>query len=640
MESSDITYDQIVQFLQKEQVSEINHTEIVRLILQCLQERRVFSYEDLLTLLYRLHGKPFVLKNHFYMKSLFARVIPPQMTYKTARQIAKSQSNAVHSVTMCAATPHYNILHVTPLYEMIHKFSVNVVSPLIQESPLKSFFIHTKNREAVLQRSLKNGSNMIFTFAFNDCTRIRGNTAGMVKYDEYQNFDASFEPIINQVTSAVNSDLDLSDAEAVQNANSACIMRFGTPLTFENGLEQAWQESSQAEWAILCDHCGKLNIPSLKEDLDKMMGPMLRTEPVTPETPGLVCAKCGGYLFTRNGRWLHRIPERRNSHAGYHVPQCITPLYCENPKKWTELQQLRINRNKMSEAQFYNECCGESFDHGAKLISVTDLRTAAVLEPRTDHQTHMKNIIANRYIDWGLGVDWGGGGMSGISKTAVAVGGLRSDGIVEVFAGQRLHEPNAFDLEATRVKDVFLQYRAQFVAMDFHGSGNRLRYDRQLKTGLPFDKIYPISYTRVGNSDVVKHVFADRKEGIPEHFQANKTRSFLILSHLIQSLRVRFFKYDYVSRENPGLLNDFTALAEDRVELKQAGEVYTVVHAREIGPDDFANAVNYLVCGLFIRRGYWPDVGAVTTVADLTPEQQMRIDPKAWRDEGLGWFYE
>jgi len=236
-----------------------------------------------------------------------------------------------------------------------------------------------------------------------------------------------------------------------------------------------------------------------------------------------------------------------------------------------------------------------------------------------------------------MGIDWGGGGLKGISKTAFAFAGLRSDGVIEVFSGFRSQTPNNFNLEANRARDIAYTYGCRFSAMDFHGPGNRLRWDKLLETGFPKSMTMPISYTRVGNGAVARLVPEDRKERIPAHIQLNKARSFLMLSQLIRSGRIRFFRYDYKNKEYPGLLHDFTALAEDRVKMKQKGEIYTVIHVPAIGPDDFADAVNYVVCGLYQRHGSWPDTGSIMTVADLTPEQQAAIDPK-YRDENIDWF--
>jgi hypothetical protein len=628
-----------LNYLKNLEITEINYTEAVRRILNLLQDRKLYYLDTILPLMFRLNGSPLTLLNHFPMRPLFNRVLPGQITYKTGRQVAKSYSNAVQSILIAGTTPYYNILHVTPLFEMIRKFSANYVAPLIETSPVKGLFVHTHCNKSILQRSFRNGSNLIFTFAFNDCTRVRGNTARAIKYDEYQSLDASFEPIINQVVAAINAGVDTQDREAVASVDMPCIMRFGTPLTLENGLEQVWIQSSQAEWVIKCNHCNKLNIPSYNHDLEKMLGARERKIPATVDTPGIVCAKCGGYLHTREGRWMHAFPERRQTHAGYHVPQIIMPFHCEIPEAWTLIQQYRFNRNQKSEGEFYNEICGESFDHGQKLISVTDLRAAAVLAPRKDTAIHLKKISSHRYKQWGCGIDWGGGGVSGISKTAVAFAGLRTDGVIEIFSGWRSQTPNDFNLEANRIKDLAYTFKCQFLSMDFNGSANRMRWDKLLEIGVPKTMTFPVAYTRVGSGAIAKAVAVDVQERIPAHLQVNKARSFLMLSHLIRSKRILFFQYDYIDKDNPGLLQDFTALVEERLSIKARGDLYVIGHDPLVGPDDFAHAVNYAVCTIFQREGQWPDTSSIMSAADLTESQQAMLDPR-YKDSGIGYLYE
>ncbi|GHT33417.1 hypothetical protein FACS1894214_5200 [Planctomycetales bacterium] len=355
----------------------------------------------------------------------------------------------------------------------------------------KGLFIDKQCTKSVLQRSFRSGSILFFSYAFRDCTRIRGVNNKAIKYDEIQDLDPSFIPIINETLSGTRAEQDFSNPNA--NYNEPFVMSLGTPKTLENGLEQLWEISSQGEWCIPCRKCHHHNIPSLREDLNAMMGPKYRKEKVTPATPGIVCAKCGHYLYTKDGFWKHNFPERECSHAGYHLPQIVMNFHCEDDSAWTELQNKRFNRTKISEGVFYNEVCGESYDHGQKLISVTDLRNAAVLPHRRDIATHTQWIKAGKYKDWGVGVDWGGGGMSGISKTAFAVGGIRADGIVEIFTGHRSDHPNNFNLEANRTKDIMNTFNCQFCAMDFQGAG-RLRLNKLYEVPIDRRLIYPFEY--------------------------------------------------------------------------------------------------------------------------------------------------
>ena len=753
-------------------ITELNYVEVADKIFTELAGTPLDSHEHMLPLLFNLNGRPLTLTNHFQMRPLFSATLPPDMTYKTGRQISKcekgstlvfftdgdqipletvvkcridkpvltydvdsdqfcestilnywetgvkdclklttksgktaiataehkylthfgwtelqhlpvglpisivdkypdpcrlwdeivsiekagkhetydlevetyhnyvsnniithnSMSNAIHSVLFGFINPYHNVLHVAPLYVHMERFSNDYVAPLIAHSPLRAALITKQDKKAILQRSLKNGSNLIFTFAFHDCTRVRGISANILKYDEYQDLDPSFEPIINQTLAAGHmKSLAVNEDKASQPG----IMRFGTPLTMENGLEQAWSRSSQAEWCIVCQKCKYDNVPSRDRDLDKMLGPKTRKIKVTRETPGLVCAKCGHYLYTREGRWVHQFPEREHTHAGYHIPQAIMTFHCEDNAAWTKMQQHRFNQNIMSVAKFYNEICGESYDHGQKLISVTDLRNAALLSPKTDKTTHLQWIRSGRYVDWGVGIDWGGGGQEGISKTAYALAGLRADGVVEVFTGFRSNTPNDFNLEASRTIDICKTFQVKFAAMDFNGSANAIRRSKVIDHGYPAKNIRPIMYTNV--KDIARVVGA--KETTPAHIQVNKARSFMLLSQLIRALRVRFFTFDFKSSEEPGLLNDFTALAEEKIEMKSVGDVHRVIHVSTAGPDDFAHAVNYAVCALFVRQGSFPDAGSILTLGDLTPDQQKNLEP-ALRDRDFSWFYE
>jgi hypothetical protein len=308
-------------------------------------------------------------------------------------------------------------------------------------------------------------------------------------------------------------------------------------------------------------------------------------------------------------------------------------FHCENDAAWTKLQQYRFNQNIMSVAKFYNEICGESYDHGQKLVSVTDLKHASVLPPRTAIKTHIQNIMAGRYIDHGLGVDWGGGGQDGTSKTAIALAGLRADGIVEVFTGFRSNTPNDYNLEASRTLDICNQFQAKFIAVDFNGPANALRRSKLVDHGYPSNKIAPIAYTVI--KSIAKPVGAHKD--MPSHLQVNKARSFLFLAQLIRSLRLRFFAYDFLSSEEPGLLNDFTALAEEKLEVKSVGDIHRVIHVATAGPDDFAHAVNYAVCALFSRFGSFPDAGSIMTIGDLSADQQKAIEPTL-RDKNFAWF--
>jgi len=254
-------------------ITELNYVEVANQIFEELRNNPPDHLDHMLPLYFNLNGRPFTLENHFQMRPLFASVLPQDITFKTGRQISKTTSNGAQSILFADINPFHNVLHVAPLHIHIERFSTDYVAPLIEHSPVKSRLVTKHSKKAMLQRSLKNGSNLIFTFAFHDCTRTRGISANLLKYDEYQDLDPSFEPIINQTLAAGYMK---SVAINPDKASQPGIMRFGTPLTMDNGLEQAWSRSSQAEWCIVCRKCKHDNIPSMDRDLDKMLGPKTR----------------------------------------------------------------------------------------------------------------------------------------------------------------------------------------------------------------------------------------------------------------------------------------------------------------------------------------------------------------------------
>jgi len=112
-----------------------------------------------------------------------------------------STSLASHGVMLANCIPFFRTLYVTPLYEQIRRFSNNYVRPFIDRSPIKPLWSGTSTENSVLQRSFKNLSMMIFSFALMDADRVRGISADKVAIDEVQDMDPDHLPIIREVMS-------------------------------------------------------------------------------------------------------------------------------------------------------------------------------------------------------------------------------------------------------------------------------------------------------------------------------------------------------------------------------------------------------------------------------------------------------
>lgn len=529
----------------------------------------------------------------------------PKMTLlKTGRQVSKSTSLASQGVLFSNCIPHFSTLYITPLFEMIRRFSQNYVAPFIETSPVGKLFSGQSTVNNVLQRTFKNRSQMIFSFAYLDAERTRGISADKNVIDEVQDLDITFLPIIHETISA-------SQAWGL-------IQYAGTPKTMDNTIERLWIDSSMAEWMIQCPRggCGHWNIPALEYDLLKMIGPV--HDNISNKCPGIVCAKCQKPVNPRppyqggTGRWVHRHQDRRWSFAGYHVPQIIMPMHYADQEKWQALIDKRDGRGNTPIHVFYNEVCGESWDSGSKLVTVTDLRKAACLswECRVDSARDHIDGYLHRFC----AVDWGGGGVNKgksdlalQSYTSIAVCGLRPDGRVDVIYGFRSLHPHNHVREAKIIMGIMSTFRCSHLVHDYTGAGT-VRETVIRQAGLNLNNVLPVAYTGSAKGSLVS--FKPATDDHPRHhYTMDRNRALNYCCQFIKSGVLRFFQYDYRGSSDVGLMHDFLNLIEDKKESGGGRDSYKILRDPS-GPDDFAQAVTMGTMMLFQIRGQWPDLSA------------------------------
>lgn len=567
---------------------------------QAIQEcGDIRNLKSLLPLMFNLNGKPYQIDDHFPFEPFYSTRMCSNMVWMTGRQVSKSTNQAAQGVMYALLEPFFNTLFVTPLYELIRRFSSNYVAPFINQSPVRSLMVDSSCTNSVLQRSFRNQSTLYFSFAFLNADRTRGLNCGKNVYDEIQDMDPEFIPIIRETMSA---------------HRWGGISQFtGTPKTKSNTLSRLYLLSSQAEFAVLCRSCKHINIPHIDHDLDAMMGPTVVTREISERFPGVVCAKCGRPLNPRIGRWDHLYPELRYKYSGFHVPQCVMPMHYASEDKWGVLLGKREGFGNTTPATFYNECCGQPYDTGAALITETDLRRAAILPWENTLEQALANFRPGNYVRRIIGVDWGGGGVDMISLTSVAILGQLPDGRVDVIYGWRSRSPHAHIEEAKHIIQLMRAFRCTHIAHDMQGAGTARETIIRM-AGVPENQVIPISYVRFGVGPMMKWVPYNESTGQRSHHRLDKSRSLVNTCHLIKGQHIRFFKYDYKGVDQPGLLNDFVALVEDYIKSRTVNDTYTVIRDEQVGPDDFANAVNYGVCAIFHQAQRWPDVAAMHDV--------------------------
>jgi len=550
------------------------------------------NYSTLLPLFFSLRGKPLSLKNYFPFEPMFNTHLAENFILCCGRQTSKSTSQAERSIALCATIPFFNVLTVAPQFETVRRYSTNYVKAFIDQSPIRALFQSSGTTANVLQRSFPNYSTMHFSYAYSDADRVRGLNTDMNCYDEIQDMNESFFPIIR---------------ETMGGSRFKGISVFtGTPKTTENVIQQLFDDSSAAEWLISCPNCKYDNIAALRYDLDAMTGPSHAD--ISEETPGLLCARarCRKPLNPRWGRWWHERPDAVMTFPGYHVPQQIMPMHCCDVDKWRQLCAKREGKFNTPINVYYNEICGESYNQGARLISETELKEAAQGLHKNDFDIARRSLINNRYITRALAVDWGGGGIKGDSLTACAVLGLRSDGKIDVIYGHRSLTPHDRDGEAQLVLKLLGAFRCEYLIHDYCGAGS-YREEAVIKAGWPMERTLPVWYMRAATQHLMKYV-PETESHWRSHYKLDKPRSLSLTCQLIKHGQIRFFDYDKTA-ETGGLINDFLALVEDKVDTRMGREIYTIIKAANKS-DDFAQAVNMGVCGLYFKTGRWPNVAA------------------------------
>jgi hypothetical protein len=595
-----------------------------RLVLfrKLVEQGSIHTLEPLLPLLLSLKGKPYSLEHHFPFAPMFRTRMPLNLVVMSGRQVSKSTSLAANGVVVANAIPYFSTLYVTPLYEQARRLSTNYVRPFIDGSPVKSLWTGTSTENSVLQRSFKNESRLYFSFALLDADRVRGLSCDRVNYDEVQDMDPDHIPIIREVMS--HSSWEIS-------------WFTGTPKTEDNTLTVLFGDSSQAEWFIPCRHggCNHWNIPSKEHDLIDMIGPL--RDDISEENPAIVCAKCRKPINPREGRWVHRYPEKRWTNVGYHIPQIIMWVHYHSKKKWAELLGKMRGVGNTTKAQFYNEVLGEPFDEATKLVTLSELKAAATLPWKNnpdDFTSALKRLSDYQYRC--LAVDWGGGGEDETSFTTLAVLGWRH-GQIDVLWGKRLLTPHDHIGEAKECLRVLNAFRCHFIAHDYTGAGS-LRETFINHAGVPNNKIIPISYVRTAHRDLMSLHAASRQHPRDYHM-LDKARSLQLTCNCIKLKQIRFFQYDYSSKEDPGLLHDFLALIENKVRTAHAGDLYTIIR-NPMAKDDFAQAVNIGACALWHATGSWPNLAMLSNMQLSADQLKAAAPPKdqTWNKEMMGGF--
>lgn len=581
---------------------------LVQHLEQCVRMQR--SLVPLLPAFFRIRGQPVTLRRHFAFEPLFTLDIPQRCCFLAGRQVGKSQNLSMLVLLRGRSIPYFHQLILTPFYEMIRRLSSNYVAELLATSPILKEMSRKSLIGSVLQRDLVNGSRLIFSFARTDPTRTRGVDISGVVFDEIQDIGYDIFAVIG---------------ETLSGSEYGFINYSGTPKTLNNTANKIYTDSSMARWVTPCQVCGHWNVPTLEQDLERMLGPVVIDRTIGPESPGTVCAKCSRPIFPDQGHFFHFVKELKHTFPGYHVPQFIMPHHYASHRRWLLLQAKRMGYGGFSTATFMNEVCGIPYDVATTLVSLNDLKRAAVLHPnRLDQAREARRRRGYKRVV--MGVDWGGGGKDFISFTSAAVVGLLPDGVCEVIYGWRSPNQHDYVNEVAALVYIARELEVSHIADDM-GSGTS-RSEFFLHAGLRPERLCSVLYLGPCRGPMLRKIPFNPETGLREHFQLEKTRSLTSTCEMIRSGFLRFFADDYVSTSMPGLLRDFLNLVENQVEVVRGSNVLTIVRDPLGGPDDFAHAVNFAVHLLYFLEGQrYPESMQALIRRQIEESLEKRLSP-------------
>ena len=526
-----------------------NSAHELKKIIKKIRNGNVPKYKIAEAFLY-LDGKPLDLEKYSLFYPLY-NTETPKAIYLTGRQVTKSSTLANVQVLTSCFRPFFKSMYAAPVEKQVNRYSSMYVKPRLIHSPLiKKYFVKNSNMNNVKSRILDNGSVMHFVHVQNSADSARGISVDEINWDEVQDIDSDVIAVIKECTSA----------------SKYGNQRFcGTAKTLDNLIEALWQQSSQCEWVIKCDHCGYHNIPILPGVLKMIL----------PHGPS--CQKCAKVIDVTNGEWIVGVKSVHDYFPGYHVPQIIVPLNTEE-KRWAEICD---NYKNYARGQFINEVLGISYDLGGKIITLTELKEICVLD------NDIKKYKRGDYQYVVAGVDWAISATN--SFTCLVILGVRGNGNVELIYFKVWNDIDILQ-QINEIHLTLVKFCVDMACCDF-GVGHTNNEILRQKYGV--NKIMEFQYT--GNT--ASFLSSNPKK---PWYMLNRTMSLNTTFMDMKDKKILFPKYD----ECEVVCRHILSVYEEYTSNQSGGS--KVFRKNPNIPDDFAHAINFAYTGMRRLRGLLP----------------------------------
>ena len=444
-----------------------------------------------------LQGEPYSLRNYPMFRRIFNSEYPRRLM-RSGRQVSKTTIIAADMTTLATITPYKQIIYCNSSSAQTASFSTSKLNPFLQQSPHVYYNVMKGKNivDNVYNKILSNYSEIIMSYFSESADRVRGRSGQNMYLDEVQ--DMLWDAMIDA-------------EECLSAAPSPKFTYAGTSKSMNTPLEFLWQESTQNEWVIKCEGCNAYNRPS-HENIGKK---------------GLICKKCGHPLNTFQGQWVSFNPPTESHQPfvdGYWIPQIIMPMHCNSEDKWSNLLK---KREVYSSVKFDNEVMGLPNGDGESPITEEMLRNICIEDLPLLTEVSPKNADGARYIV--AGIDWGGGGELGVSRTVLSIFAVWPEKEEYRLIFGKIYDDGE---PANHVDDIAMwvnRFGCHMICGD-HGGGNfamsllgqKISADKRLVPVMYSDASSPASWNEHG-----RHYTVNRTAVIDSFFVAIKNRNIL-----------------------------------------------------------------------------------------------------------------
>lgn len=502
--------------------------------------------------LFNNEGRPQNLEKFQMMRVIYNNT-PQRLLLKCSRKTLKSTLLSNMIALNLLRYHYYKMLYIAPQELSTKYFSTNYLNVRFESPPLKRI-MQGFSRNDVFEKILKDThSSVILRYCREDASRIRGGSVDEITLDEIQDVSAEALPIIKET-------MTLSPFKRETYA--------GTPLTTDNTINELWKTSTQCEWLTKCSSCNHWNSLTPDNEPIKMI-----------QVAGFSCSKCGTVLDTGTGEWVEFNPGNYDL-IGYHLAQPILTHFNQDPREWAEIYKKvwGTGTHRYSPAQVYNEVFGLAYDTGVKPVSEEQLKKLSTLgEMESIYQANReKYLFVTCGVDWGVNME--------TSRTAVCMGGLREDGIYEVFFLRILRD---FDYERHIVQIAELvNSLGAYCACD---AGPDVARGKRLADMTSWQKTQLVRYED-GLLIQQYKVPANAAHPSQNRWCLHRSDTMTFVFELLKKEKVLFPRWEQSSECLTDILNVF-------VEVKEGVLRHDIVYRHPVTkPDDFFHALNFAVC--------------------------------------------